>query len=242
MLQSERENQMTRQPHQDAHVVRACFSREGSIVYIGHLDLMRTFERSLRRAGLPILHTQGYNPRPSLVFALPLGVGIATVDDYIDIFLAEPVESPELITRLNAKLPDGLYIIDAWSVPDGGPSLMSIVTAASYRLTAPGILAGLQKLLLRDDISVMKRSKGTMKLTDIRPFILSVSGSESTENEVNVVVMAGSSRNLRPDLLLQALHQYEGFDRRVVDNCEVLRTGLYVGEYPNITRIEQMPG
>jgi radical SAM-linked protein len=241
MLQSERENQMTRQPHQDAHVVRACFSRIGNIVYIGHLDLMRTFERSLRRAGLPILHTQGYNPRPSLVFALPLGVGIATVDDYIDIFLEVPVESAELITRLNDKLPDGLHILEAWSVPDGGPSLMSIVTAASYRLTAPGIFPGLQKLLLRADIPVMKRSKGAMKLTDIRPFILSINETATMENEAEVIVMAGSSRNLRPDLLLQALHEYEGFDRRVVDNCEVLRTGLYTGEYPNIIRIGQMP-
>ncbi len=242
MLQSERELQMTRQPHQDAHVMRARFSREGALIYVGHLDLMRTFERSLRRAELPILHTQGYNPRPSLVFALPLGVGITTEDDYIDIFLAQPVDSAELLNRLNAKLPSGLHVSEAWSVPDMGPSLMSIVTAASYRLIAPGILPALQKLLQRSEIPVMKRSKGAMKLTDIRPFILSVSGSKSKENEADVMVMAGSRRNLRPDLLLQALSQYEGFDRRVVDNCEVLRTGLYVGEYPNITRIEQMPG
>lgn len=241
MLQSERELQMTRQPHQDAHVIRARFSREGAIIYVGHLDLMRTFERSLRRAELPILHTQGYNPRPSLVFALPLGVGITTEDDYIDIFLEKQVDSTELLTRLNATLPNGLHVIEAWSVPDMGPSLMSIVTTASYRLIAPGILPALQKLLQRSEISVMKRSKGAMKLTDIRPFILSLTDPASTENEANVVVMAGSSRNLRPDLLLQALNQFEGFDRRDADNSEVIRTGLYTGEYPKIIRIGQMP-
>lgn len=240
MLQSERENQMTRKPHQDAYVIRARFSRSGSIIYIGHLDLMRTFERSLRRAGLPVLHSQGYNPRPSLVFALPLGVGITTEDDYLDIFLELPVDHEMLIAHLNQNLPDGLCILDAWNVPDGGPSLMSIVTAASYRLSAPGILSGLQKLLLREEIPVMKRSKGTMKLTDIKPFILSVTKTSESDNEAEVFVMAGSSRNLRPDLLLLALSQYEGFDRRVTDNCEVVRTGLYVGEYPDIHRIGQM--
>src|SRR5665647_1069663 len=85
MNQSEREKAMTLLLHQKAYICRFRFARSGSLSYVGHLDLMRTFERSLRRAGLPLLHSQGYNPRPMMVFALPLGVGISTTDDYLDV-------------------------------------------------------------------------------------------------------------------------------------------------------------
>ena len=75
MLENERQLAMTMKPHRVAHILRAKFARTGGIVYIGHLDLMRTFERVCRRAGFPLLYSQGYNPRPNMVFALPLGVG-----------------------------------------------------------------------------------------------------------------------------------------------------------------------
>ena len=78
MLQSEREKMMTMQPHQTAYVQRCTFTRSGATTFLGHLDLMTCFERAARRAELPILYSQGYNPRPMMVFALPLGVGIET--------------------------------------------------------------------------------------------------------------------------------------------------------------------
>lgn len=242
MLQNEREKQMTMMPHQESCPIRVRFSRTGAIVYVGHLDLMRTFERSLRRAEISVVHTQGYNPRPSLVFALPLGVGIATEDDYVDISLSHFIDPDELIVRLNAKFPPGLCAISAWIITEPGPSLMSLVSAASYRLSALGITGILQKLMKREEVIVVKHSKGKNKKTDIRPIILRIlSDIDGYPDMTEVLVMAGSKRNLRPDLLLEALIEYEGYERRTAENCITVRTGLYTGEYPRLVRISDMP-
>ena len=104
MLQSERNLSMTTLAHQTAYVCRCLFERVGDASFVGHLDLMHTFDRAIRRAGLPILYSQGYNPRPMMVFALPLGVGIDTLGDVVDISLSEYVDVNainELLIRKN---------------------------------------------------------------------------------------------------------------------------------------------
>ena len=106
MTEDERRYEMTRQKHQTAYVCRTRFERHGATAYIGHLDLMKVFERALKRADLPLLYTQGYNPRPMLVFALPLGVGIETSGDYVDVSLsvtvpAEDTMAAERFTNFN---------------------------------------------------------------------------------------------------------------------------------------------
>jgi radical SAM-linked protein len=255
MLQVEREKTITMQNKNEAYPVRVRFEREGAIVYIGHLDLMRTFERTLRRAGMPVLYTQGYNPRPTLVFALPLGVGIATGDDCADIFFCEKINIPELPDRFNACCPPGLRILNAWEIRDSGKSVMSLVTAASYRITAPGIRAALSELMLRDEIPVVKHAKGKETRTDLRPLILRVSDpfkgedplegvvlaeGEPVAEAVDILVYAGSSRNVRPDLLLLACADTGIIDRRAADNAKVVRTGLFTGTNPDFVRLSDM--
>ncbi len=252
MLQAEREKMITMQNQTEAYPVRVRFGREGPIVYIGHLDLMRTFERTLRRAGMPVLYTQGYNPRPTLVFALPLGVGIATTDDCVDIFFSEKIDEKEFPNRFNAYCPAGLRVLDAWEIPDSGKSIMSLVTAATYRITAPGIRKALSELLTRDEIPVMKHAKGKETRVDLRPLILQVTEPSETEGlpdggvpadrdeTADILVYAGSSRNLRPDLLLSACADTGYIEKRAADNAEVLRTGLFTGANPDFTRLSDI--
>ncbi len=252
MLQAEREKSITAQNKTEAFPVRVRFEREGPIIYIGHLDLMRTFERTLRRANLPVLYTQGYNPRPSLVFALPLGVGIATADDSVDIFFREKIDIQEFPERFNTYCPPGLRVLGAREIPDSGKSIMSLVTAATYRITAPGICAALFELLQRDEIPVTKHAKGKETRADLKPLILEVTkcspeahpaeedrSAESTE-AADIFVCAGSSRNLRPDLLLSACADTGRMDKRAADNAGVLRTGLFTGTNPDFKRLSDM--
>jgi radical SAM-linked protein len=245
----EREKAMTLQLHQTAYIYRMQFARSGSISYVGHLDLMRTFEHSLRRAGLPLLHSQGYNPRPMLVFALPLGVGISSEDDYLDVSLSENIRVEELIERLGTSLPDGLRIKDGWQVPETKGSIMAMITAARYELQAPGIFCALEKLFVREEILVEKRSKGQLRTLNIRPLMhmltqgdrpVSRSISAEVGDVASVLVCAGSHENLRPDLLLQALILFEGYPEKNSSNCEVVRTGLYTGTYPDIRTLKEM--
>lgn len=237
---SERDKAMTLQKHQPAFIKRLTFMRKGSLSYIGHLDLMRTMEHALRRAGLPILHSQGYNPRPMLVFALPLGVGIATEADYVDVSFSEETDTDFVIKTLNANLPADLRILDGWTVPESAGSIMALVTAASYRLKARGIRAAVQSLMTREEIMAEKKSKGQLRTLNIRPLILKVLESDPADpDEVNVLVLAGSHENLRPDLLLNSLSVYEGYPERDGLNCEVVRTGLFTGVYPDIKPLKE---
>lgn len=232
---------MTLQPHQQAFICRLRFARSGSLSFVGHLDLMRTFERSLRRAELPLLHSQGYNPRPMLVFALPLGVGISTSDDYLDVSFSEEIDVERVISELNPMLPSGLLVLDGWPVEESSGSIMALVSAASYRLKAPGIAEALMKIFLLDEVTVEKKSKGQMRTLNIRPLMLGlIEDDPYNEDECTVVVCAGSHENVRPDLLLQALSNYVDYPKRDSVNCEIERTGLFSGEYPACKRFKEI--
>ena len=236
MRQDERSRMMTTQQHLTQFVCRTLFSRRGAISYIGHLDLMKVIERAVRRAELPILYTQGYNPRPMMVFALPLGVGINTTGDYVDVAMSVEVPAEEFLARVRPELPDGLEFISAVNIDEPKNSIMSVVTCATYTLEAPGITRALLKLFEMDEVNIEKKSKKKIVETDIRPLLIKPIPS-GNEDRTEVMVYAGSTRNLRCDVLLNAICTHTGYDREAADNCIVTRTALYGGEYPDIVDI-----
>ena len=237
MNNEERLQQMTRQQHQHEYVCRGVFERKGALSYIGHLDLKAVFERALRRAELPLLYTQGFNPRPMLVFALPLGVGIDTEGDYFDVSMEVPVEPEEYIRRINEELPDGLRVLSAVSIDEPKNSLMSVVTCASYRIEAPGITDAVLKVFGQESVETMKKSKGREIKVDIRPLLIKPLTS-STPDAAEYMCYAGSQQNLRPDVLLKALCETQGYDEKAALDARITRLALYGGTYPDLTSIE----
>lgn len=235
MLQDERAQLMTTQKHQKQYVQRTLFTRCGATSYIGHLDLMKVFERAIRRAELPILYTQGYNPRPMMVFALPLGVGINTEGDYVDVPMAVPVNSEEFVEKVNRELPQGLKILRAKSIPEPKDSLMSVVTAADYRIVSPQIAVYAIKLLDEKSIITSKKSKGKIISIDIRGLIYDIQATD--QNTILLRVAAGSSKNLRPDVFMNAVCEMGGYDEQLAKNACITRTALYSGNYPEINLI-----
>jgi len=241
MLQSELEKKMTMQDHQTAYVQRCTFSRSGPTIYLGHLDLMTCFERAARRAGLPILYSQGYNPRPSMVFALPLGVGIETRKDYLDVFLEKEMDPEEFVRSINTYLPSGIRVLKSKPIPEPKDSIMSIVTTATYRFEAKGIRAAMKKAFAQETLEVEKVAKGKVKTTDIRPLLISLSqASDGDPDSVEFYCGAGSEKNVRPDLILLSLQKYCGMDKETAENTRVIRTGLFDGEYPRIVPIDEV--
>lgn len=94
---------------------RALFEKTGNAIYISHLDLMRLFQRAFKRAGLPLTHTQGYNPRPSVSIALPLSVGVESYCELLDFDLdGESVSCEEIMARLNVALVDGIRVREVY--------------------------------------------------------------------------------------------------------------------------------
>ncbi|NLO35206.1 MAG: DUF2344 domain-containing protein [Clostridiaceae bacterium] len=218
--------------------LRLAYARREPAIWLAHLDMMRTFERSVRRAGIPVAYSGGYNPRPQLAFALPVGVGIATEADWLDVRLDEAAadhddQSALWCAQLNRHLPPGLAVHSASRVLDTGPSLMSRVQAADYRLQTPGLAAAADQLRQTAEDSPWiadKNSKGRLVKTDIRPLVLR--WQTEAADTLLVTALAGSRQNLRPDLLLQVLTARGGLDELAAADCQVTRTRLWLDTLP----------
>lgn len=179
------------------------YERRGGITWIAHLDLMRTVERAVHRAGLPVVWSQGYNPRPAIEFALPVGVGIETRRDPFSLVLSEAMASDAIEAKLNEVLPAGLRIVEAKDYEPDKKSLMARVEAATYEFVGDGVEMLFAPLSSGSPLVVEKHSKKGRREIDIRPRIRSF--ELNAADRLTVCVNAGSRDNIRPDLLLTAL-------------------------------------
>lgn len=115
--------------------VRIKFAKEGMMKFIGHLDIMRYFQKAIRRAELPIAYSEGFSPHMILSFAAPLGVGITSLGEYFDMELTREMPTEEIRRRLDQEMVEGMRVLSARRVPDGKTSkAMSLVAAADYRI------------------------------------------------------------------------------------------------------------
>jgi radical SAM family uncharacterized protein/radical SAM-linked protein len=210
-------------------ILRLGFSRQEPAIWMAHLDLMRTFERSIRRAGLPVAYSKGFNPRPHLVFALPLGTGVATADDAVDIFLTRPVLPEDAVSCLNRFLPAGITALAAVMVREPKSNLMSRIEAADYLLEAKGLGEAARKMIAtpaEQPWLLEKSGKRRAVELDLRPLVLA--WSRIDDDRLEIRVKAGSRENLRPDLFLAALAKYGGLDPDEAAGAGITRLHLLV--------------
>ena len=193
---------------------RIKFRKYGVMKFIGHLDVMRYFQKAMRRADIPIAFTKGFSPHMIMSFANPLGVGLTSDGEYFDIELIRPLASRDAIQRLNAVMADGIEIINFVQIPEDKKSTgMSIIEAADYLVFPkdgkfPVSSEDLVAFLSSEEILVVKQTKKSEKEVNIRPWILEL---EQRENSLFLKVRAGSSVNLKPELVVSALlHKSRG--------------------------------
>lgn len=210
----------------DTTVIRVRFSRKGATAFVAHLDMMRIFERAMKRAGIDCEYSQGFNPRPQMAFALPLGVGVETIDDYVDITIRTKIAPVELVLRLNRAVPSGIEIIGAVPAPKEKESMMAQVVAAQYFLLGPDISAILPIIEKKETLPVVKTSKGQSRTIDIKPLILNVEAQDA--NSVKIMVKAGSKENLRPDLFLEAMVDAGCLAGSEARNTQIIRIGTFI--------------
>ncbi len=180
-------------------IIRVKFVRGEEVKYISHLDLMKLFERALRRSKLPIAYSQGFNPHPQMVFGLPLSVGITSQAEYADFELSEEMDPEEFKNSLSLSLPEGIRII-ASKEKVRKDNIMASISGASYkillssdtRLEIRGIQEKMNKLLSRPDIIVNKETKKGIKEIDIKPMIykIEVSNLEDESNDADTDINA----------------------------------------------------
>jgi len=163
-----------------SNMLRVKFLRGENTKFVSHLDLMRSFERAIRRAGLPLAYSHGFNPHPSMVFGLPLSVGVSSESEYMDIELTEEVDKDLFLSKINEALPEGLKCLEAKHFEEKG-NIMKEIAFASYDILASfeGVGADeiertVEELKNTENIIVQKEGKNGVKDMDIKPLILEV--------------------------------------------------------------------
>jgi radical SAM-linked protein len=196
--------------------VRIKFSKTGAMKYIGHLDVMRYFQKALRRADIRVALSGGFSPHMLMSFAAPLGVGLTSEAEYFDLDLAEDYQGDVLVQKLNEQMADGFRVLDAREIStEKGQKGMTLVAAADYEirvrdLAFEALIAALNGLAVDDaialflnqeEIPVEKKTKKGMKEMNIRPLIGRFVYADGT---FSMTVSQGSRDNLRPELVLSA--------------------------------------
>lgn len=195
--------------------VRIKFSKQGVMKFIGHLDVMRFFQKAIRRANIPIAFTEGFSPHMVMSFASALGLGLTSNGEYMDIEVLESIPSKEAVGRLNQVMVEGMEVLSYRQIPDGKANNgMALVDAADYTVTfrdgyapKPGWETRLQEFYRQPSISIQKITKKGERQLDIRPYILSL---DAADGKVRMRVCAGSRDNLKPELVMEAFVTYLG--------------------------------
>ena len=187
--------------------VQVRFGKKGDLRFISHLDLMRTFERALRRTGLPLLMTDGFNPHPRMSFPLPLGVGAEGSDEAMEFELAGWSPPAVIASKLVAVLPSGLPLrsVETASPAQKARAVETTWVARPHDPADPASRVGverLQRLLDSDRIEVVRTRKGRTKAVDVRPFVL---GLRVEQGAIVMRFRVGPEGTTRPEEVLGAL-------------------------------------
>ncbi len=221
--------------------IRARFEKVGDLKFISHLDTMRLFERAFRRANLQLKHTQGFNKHVIMSFAAPMAVGLTSEDEYIDFELEQDLELEGLINRINAVMPKGIKLIKAVVLPDNSKSIMSLISAAKYKINvylenkdeykAYDFEAKIKQMLSNEAIVVEKKTKKGMADVDIKELIYecNVENKGEFEYSISLLCSSGSSANLGVEVFMNAVNVYCDLYEKMYD-YSMHRENLFVGD------------
>ena len=191
------------------------FEKGAPLRYIGHLDLMRTVQRALRRSNLPIKYSNGFNPHIRLSFAAPLSVGVIGLRELMEVPVEDGLLEHEFVSRMNAALPSCMQICFCRAVPDDFPALMSLVAGADYRITfaksEEGCKAAQQfaAFMALESYVAQRRTKSGENPCDIRPFVIGGTLEEKDEEYViELRTIATQAGMLKPSLWFDSLCEF----------------------------------
>lgn len=215
--------------------VRIKFAKQGVMKFVGHLDMMRYFQKANRRACIDIKYSEGYSPHQVMSFAAPLGVGTTSRGEYFDISVNSSCSSKEMIKRLNGAMAEGVEILSWRKLPDDAKNCMSIVAGADYNvyfeekifISEDGERRDFEKLLdeffSQSEINVLKKTKKSEKIVNIKPMIYEL--RYMGDGVVFMKVAHGSVANLKPELVFTALCDFA--DVRMSD-CNIMYERLEI--------------
>lgn len=274
--------------------VRVRFAKYGAVKFIGHLDVLRYFQKAVRRSGLKVAYSQGFHPHQIMSFASPLGVGITSEGEYMDMELVADYTPQEIVDALNTAMVEGFTVLSARILPDPEngrkrETAMSLVTAADYLVTVKEndtflgaksldeLKEAWERFIGQGSIQVVKKVKKSNSETsiDLKPFIYeTLTGSFHTADSLSKVaehndvksfyeipeildfaaeqntvciekslfsvllrVSAGSTDNIKPELVMEAFARFLGCEEPDVLKFKFHRLDMYTGENPKFKRL-----
>ena len=231
--------------------IRIKYTKTGVLKYIGHLDMMRYFQKLLRRSGMDIGFTQGYSPHPEISIALPLGIGVTSEAEYMDVTVNSCGHSAEMIELLNKDQVEGVRVLSFRQVPDGRRSnCMAIVSAARYQATFSDsmkteissrklvIEERLQDMLAQSSIIIRKKTKRSDGDADIRPLVYEAQSVVSLSS-IDLLLAAGSANSLNPDTFMRAFAEHCGIEPQGIP-WHIHRLEIYAGEKDALVPLDSL--
>lgn len=210
--------------------VRIKFKKYGAVKFIGHLDVMRCFQKNFRRADIDVSYSQGFSPHQLMSFSAPLGVGITSDGEYLDLTVNSVTNRNDMMKRINDTSVDGIKVTDIVLLKDKAQNSMSIVKAADYVVSIRKDIGKskedienlYESFMEKDEITVLKKTKKSEMEINIKPLIYEyafeqkLSDSVIEEYDIGIKIFmcisTGSNDNLKPELVMKAFCEYCGIE------------------------------
>ena len=205
----------------------AVFEKGERIRHIGHLDIQRSVQRGLRRSGLPVAYSNGFNPHILITFASALSTGACGKREIMDVTMAEEVSAEEFLDRMNKAMPPEMQLSEARQLDQKHPALMASLRAAEYDLTIrdPGeaekLVSAIPAMMERETVTAMRKTKTALKETDIKPLIYALKGDGQ---HIYATLVLTEREACKPGMLIEALTREAGMEGEI--RTLVTRTAL----------------
>lgn len=197
--------------------IRIKFAKYGTMKFIGHLDMMRFFQKAIRRADIDIRYSEGFSPHQIMSFAAPLGVGIESYGEYMDIEVLSMSSTEDMKRALNQVMVEGVEIISVTVLPDQVKNAMASVAAASYRIKMKegsfpiaGLERKIQDFYGQEAIPFTKETKKSTVGLDLKQGIYELRGEP--DGAIYMLVNASSSGNIKPTMVLEKFCEFVGVE------------------------------
>ena len=187
--------------------IRMKFKKHGCMKFIGHLDIMRYFQKAIRRAEIDIAYTEGFSPHMIMSFAAPLGVGLTSEGEYVDLQVHTCESSKAAVEALNRVMVDGMEVVSFKRLPETVKNAMASVAAADYFVKFREGYApeeweqSFAAFLEKEEMFIVKKTKRSEALVDLKPMLYQC---ELRNGGIFMQVACGSVNNLKPELVMEA--------------------------------------
>ncbi len=216
-------------------VLRIKFKKVGNLQYVSHLDLVRTMHKIIVRSKLPLWYTEGFNPKPKMVFAAPLSIGTESLVEFMDLRLVERIDPVTAIASLNANMTDELVVLDAYYPESKLTDLkwLSYVITLDTAGASAELAENINSALRADAMHVAKKQKPD-DTVDIKPLIRFASAVyDGGLIRVDCTLSADASSFLNPEYLVKYLRSACGLlsnENIMAESYSILRHGAYAAD------------